>query len=331
MAAAPMADSASDAAPDVSGDPAAPPGAAAPSAESAATAMASAASPPRPSRPLDMRRDVVRLGERRGPFHDLYARLLRVRWSTLVLLLAAAYLSINTLFACIYLLAGDAIENADPGSFLDAFSFSVQTLATIGYGAMSPRGAIGHILVATESFLGLLAVALTTGLVFAKFARPRAAILFSRRCVVGPRNGRPCLMLRVANGRGSDIADASIRMTVLVSEVTQEGERLGRFHDLHLERSTSPLLLMTWLVIHPLDERSPLHRLGPDELRERRIQIFAAITGIDGIYHQTVYSYQLYTPDDIEFGARFADVLRELPDGRRELDLRKLHDILPLR
>jgi inward rectifier potassium channel len=278
-------------------------------------------------RALDTRLRVVRRGHRHGPFHDAYARLLRARWSTLILLLAGAYLATNTVFATLYLLVGDAIQSARPGSFLDAFSFSVQTLATIGYGAMSPRGIAGNAIVAAESFLGLFGLALTTGLVFSKFARPRGGFLFSRRAVVAPRNGVPCLMLRVANARGSEIADASIRVNALINEVSAEGERMGRFHDLHLQRSTSPVLLLSWLVIHEIDERSPLFGLSASDLRSRRIQIFTSVTGIDGAYGQTVYAFQIYAPDDVLFGVRFTDVVRELPDGRREIDLRKLHDV----
>jgi inward rectifier potassium channel len=269
---------------------------------------------------------VVRIGEPHGIFFDFYARLLRARWHRLILLFAGFYAVANAVFAALYLLAGDAIHNAEPGSFLDAFSFSVQTMATIGYGAMSPRGLAGNALVLVESFTGLLSLALATGIVFAKFARPRPGFLFSLRAVVGSRNGIPCLMLRVANSRGADIADASIRVTALMSETTAEGEALRRFRDLPLERDRTPLLLMSWLVIHPIDERSPLFGKPPAEWED--IQIYASVVGIDGVYGQTVYAYHLYTARDVIHGARFADVIRPLPDGRRELDLRKFHDVV---
>lgn len=266
------------------------------------------------------------MGDRRGLFFDFYARLLRARWPQVILLFALVYGVGNALFAGLYLAAGDAIQNARPGSFLDAFSFSVQTMATIGYGAMSPRGVAGNVLVLAESFVGLVALALATGIVFAKFARPRAGILFSRRAILAPRNGVPSLMLRLANGRGSDIADASVRVTALLSEVTREGEQLRRLHDLAVVRDRTPLLLMSWLVIHPIDEASPLH--GLSETAWKDVQIYANVTGIDGVYGQTVYAYHLYTPADVVRGGRFADVIRPLPDGRRELDLTKFHDVV---
>jgi inward rectifier potassium channel len=285
------------------------------------------APPPSPAPPpLDPHAQVVRLGDRQGLFFDFYARLLRARWHRVILLFALFYAVGNALFAGLYLLAGDAIQNARPGSFLDAFSFSVQTMATIGYGAMSPRGVAGNALVMVESFLGLVALALATGIVFAKFARPRAGILFSSRAVIAPRNGVPCLMLRVANARGSDIADASIRVTALLSEVTREGEAIRRLHDLALVRDRSPLLLMSWLVIHPIDEASPLHGLGEDGWKD--VQIYANVTGIDGVYGQTVYAYVFYPADRVVHGGQFADVIRPLPDGRRELDLTKFHDVI---
>lgn len=278
--------------------------------------------------PVDPHSQVIRIGDRKGLFFDVYARVLRASWYRVILLFAGCYAVANALFAALYLVAGDAIQNAAPGSFLDAFSFSVQTMATIGYGAMSPRGVVGNALVLVESFTGLVALALATGIVFAKFARPRAGILFSHRAVIGERNGVPCLMLRVANSRGSDIADAAIRVTALISEVTAEGEAMRRFHDLTLLRDKSPLLLMSWLVIHPIDQSSPLH--GKSEAEWQDIQIYANVTGIDGIYGQTVYAYHFYTAADIVRRARFADVIRQLPDGRRELDLRKFHDVVEL-
>lgn len=279
--------------------------------------------PPPP--PIDPHSLVVRVGDRRGLFFDFYARLLRAPWHRVILLFATFYAVANALFAALYLLAGDAIQNARPGSFLDAYSFSVQTMATIGYGAMSPRGVAGNALVLVESFTGLVALALATGIVFSKFARPRAGFLFSHRAVVAEHNGVMSLMLRVANARGSDIADAAVRVTALLSEVTAEGEAMRRFHDLALMRDRSPLLLMSWLIIHPIDEKSPLHGKAPADWED--IQIYASATGIDGIYGQTVYAYHLYTAAQLVRGGRFADVIRRLPDGRRELDLRKFHDV----
>jgi inward rectifier potassium channel len=171
-----------------------------------------------------------------------------------------------------------------------------------------------------------VALALATGIVFAKFARPRAGILFSDRAVIGDRNGVPSLMFRVANSRGSDIAGAEMRVTALLAEQTAEGEWMRRFHDLALVRDKTPLLLMSWLVMHSIDAASPLHGLSEEQWKD--VQIYANVTGIDGIYGQTVYAYHLYTDGDIARGARFADVIRILPDGRRELDLRKFHDVI---
>ena len=269
---------------------------------------------------------MVRVGERHGLFFDFYARLLRAPWHQVILLFAGFYAVANALFAGLYLLAGDAVQNARPGSFLDAYSFSVQTMATIGYGAMSPRGVAGNALVLVESFTGLVALALATGIVFSKFARPRAGILFSNLAIISEHNGVPSLMLRIANSRGSDIADAAVRLTALLSETTAEGQSMRRFHDLALVRDRSPLLLMSWLVIHPIDEKSPLHGKRGGDWQD--IQIYASVTGIDGVYGQTVYAYHLYIADHLVHGGQFADVIRRLPDGRRELDLRKFHDVV---
>jgi inward rectifier potassium channel len=275
--------------------------------------------------PPDLRSTIVRVGQERAYLRDLYALLLETKWRYLILMCAAAYFTVNASFALLYVESGDCILGAQPGSVFDAFFFSIQTLATIGYGTMSPNGVCGHVLVGVQSLVGLLSFAVVTGIVFAKFARPVAGVLFSKKAILTTRDGIPFLMFRVANARGSDIIQASIHVAALMDEVTREGHHMRRFYDLKLERSATPILLMSWLVMHRIDEQSPLYGKSRDDFAAGDISIMASITGMDGTFMQTVYSFTMYQHVDVIHGAEYEDVIRRLPDGRFELNLGKFH------
>jgi inward rectifier potassium channel len=269
-------------------------------------------------------------GRRQGLFSDVYAFLLTTSWKRLLLGFVAVYLLENTLFALLYLAGGDCIAGARPGSFADAFFFSVQTLSTIGYGELSPNGTWANLVVGVEAFASIVTAALATGIVFAKFARPTARVLWSNVAVVAPRDGRPCLMFRLANARGTEVVSASLRVSALLSYVTAEGERMRRFYDLALERESTPLFMLTWLVIHPIDENSPLYGLSSEDLHADKVRIGVTLTGIDGSLAQTVYAQHDFAPEHIVWGARFVDVLETLPDGRVKVDYSRFHDVVQL-
>ncbi len=288
--------------------------------------MPARANPPR-NATGELRRRVVRQGRRHRLFTDLYAFLLTTSWKRLLLGFAAVYLLENVVFALLYLARGGSIDGARPGSFTDAFFFSVQTLSTIGYGELSPHGNWGNLVVALEAFASIVTAALATGIVFAKFARPSARVLWSDVAVVGPRDGRPCLMFRLANSRGTEVVSASLRVSALLSYVTAEGERMRRFYDLKLERESTPLFILTWLVIHPIDEDSPLYGLSSEDMHADNVRIGAILTGIDGSLAQTVYAQHDFGPEHIVWGARFVDVLESLPDGRVKVDYSRFHDV----
>lgn len=281
-------------------------------------------------KPRDLRQRIVLAGRRRGVFTDVYAFLLGASWRRLVATFAVVYLALNTLFAVLYLAGGDAIHGAHPGSFWDAFFFSVQTLSTIGYGVLNPQGGFGNGLVVVEAFIEIMMIALATGLVFAKFSRPSARVVFSEVAVVGPRDGRPCLCFRVGNARGVELVEASVRVSVLLDEVTQEGESIRRFYDMELERRSTPVFMMSWLVIHPIDEASPLFGLSAEELVRRGAHIAVTLTGIDATFSQTVHARHDFNPEHIVWGARFVDVIEALPDGRVRLDFGKFHDVVSI-
>jgi len=268
------------------------------------------------------------MGVRTSPLRDAYHSLLTARWAQFFVLVLFAYLGANLLFASGYLAIGDGIEEARPGNFSDAFFFSVQTMATIGYGKMAPRGLAANLLVTLEALIGLLGLALVTGLVFAKFSRPTARVLFSRNMVITRFDGVPSLLLRIANERGNQIAEAQAHLVLMRTERTAEGEVVRRVHDLHLRRSQSAFFAFTWLLVHPITPDSPLHGETPESLREKDVDLVASMTGLDETLSQSVHARHAWTPDQILWNHHFADVVATLPDGRRAIDYRKFHDVV---
>ena len=274
------------------------------------------------------RSNLVKIGLRRALFSDLYASWLTSSWRRVFALVVALYLLINAVFALLYLLLG-GIENARPGSFADAFFFSVQTIATIGYGKMSPVTLPAHLLVTVESFCGLVGVALITGLMFAKFARPTARVLWSEVCVVAPQDGVPSLMLRVANARGNQVVEAQLRVGLMRSERTVEGELVRRMHDLRLVRSSSAVFALSWLAVHPIDEKSMLFGQTAESLKGSGVELYVSLTGLDETFNQTIHARRAYSADEILWGQRFIDIVGPLPDGRAAIDYNKFHGTKP--
>lgn len=275
-------------------------------------------------------RDVVRVGGESRRFDDLYHYLLGAPWGRVLGVVAAFYLGINATFATLYVLGGDCIAGARPGSFVDAFFFSVQTFSTIGYGVMAPKNAYASVLVTLEALVGLLGVAMATGLMFSKLSRPTSRVLFSDRMVIAPRGGVPCLMVRMANWRGNDIIEAALRISVLKAEITPEGERFRRFHDLKLLRGQTPLFTISWVAFHPIDDESPLKGETAESIRDGNMRFIVTLTGLDATYAQTIHARKFYEHDHIVWGARFADVMSNTPDGRLMIDFSKFHDVVPL-
>jgi inward rectifier potassium channel len=274
-------------------------------------------------------REILSIGLRTATLRDVYHSLLTTAWAQFFALVLVAYLGANLLFAAGYLAIGDGIEEARPGNFSDAFFFSVQTMATIGYGKMAPRGLAANLLVTLEALIGLLGLALVTGLVFAKFSRPTARVIFSQNAVISRFDGVPSLLVRMANERGNQIAEAQAHLVLLRTERTPEGEEIRRAHDLHLRRSHSAFFAFTWLVVHPITPDSPLHGETAESLKAKDIDLVASMTGLDETLSQSVHARHAWTPDQILWGHRFADVLVSLPDGRRAIDYRRFHDVEP--
>jgi inward rectifier potassium channel len=273
------------------------------------------------------RTNVVRLGIKHSPWQDLYHLLLTISWSWFFGLTLLAYIVANTLFAGLYLIGADNLANAQPGSFWDAFFFSVQTMATIGYGAISPKSFYANVIVSIEAMLGLLGVAVVTGLAFARLARPTARVLFSRVAVVTPYNGCPTLMFRTANQRSNQILEARLWVSLVRDEVTEEGYSMRRFYDLKLSRSQNPVFNLTWTAMHPIDQDSPLYGETPESLAEDATEIVVSLTGIDETVAQTVHARYSYMTREILWNTRFADLLAFTADGRRAIDFSRFHDV----
>jgi inward rectifier potassium channel len=269
---------------------------------------------------------VIRKGVNRFSWGDLYHLLLVLSWPQFLLAIFGLYIVSNILFAFLYLAGGDCIANARPGSFPDAFFFSVQTMATIGYGGMSPQTSYANAIVTIEALIGLLGVAMVTGLAFARFSLPSARLLFSKVAVIAPHNGIPTLMFRTANQRRNFVLEAEIRVTLVRNETTTEGQFMRRFYDLELVRSRTPIFALSWMVMHPITEKSLLYGVTPDSLVADEMEIIVTLTGIDETVSQTIHSRYSYTSQEILWNAHFVDIISKQTDGRRVIDYTRFHD-----
>ena len=272
-------------------------------------------------------RNVEVLGSKRPGFTDLYHRVLTMPIGGLLLVLAAAYLAINAVFALLYMVVPGSITNARPDSFLDAFFFSVQTLSTVGYGEKAPRGLYADSIVTVEAFVSLLNIAVTTGLVFARVSRPTARVMFSRNAIVTRFEGEPTLMFRAANQRGNQVLEAQVLVNVARQIVTAEGHAMRAFYDLPVVRSRSPLFLLSWTIMHRLDEASPLYGLTAETLRAEAAEIIVVLSGVDEAFAQRIHARHAYTADQILWDKQFVDILTLSPDGQRSIDYSKFHDV----
>jgi len=275
------------------------------------------------------RRVAVMKGQDKGRFLDFYHVMLTVSWLFFFLQLAAMFVAVNLIFALLYLAHPGSIANGRPGSFADAFFFSVQTLGTLGYGVMAPKTLWANLLVTAESFSGILTIALFTGIIFARFSRPIARVVFSNVAVVALFDGVPTLMFRAANQRGEFIVDAEVSVTLARQHPTREGVTMRRFQELKLERSKNSLFPLSWTVMHRIDETSPLYGLTNEEMLAQEMEIVVMLSGVDEIVADRIYARHAYWADEIIRDHRFVDVISLAPDGRRVVDLTRFHDTMP--
>ena len=279
---------------------------------------------------LDEYRATLTRSEVARPENNFYHWLLGTSWTSFLLLVIAVYLGANLLFAFAYLACGDgAITHAQPGSLLDVFFFSVQTMATIGYGRMTPVGSWPNAIVTFEAFFGIVYSALTTGLAFARFTRPTAGVRFSKVAVVGNHDGTRTLKFRVANDRSSHIVEAQLRLWLIAESMTSEGERYRRSIELALQRSESPVFSLTWTAMHSLDETSALNEYLGNSAIEQQWHLLITFTGYHESLANQVYARHVYLPRDVQQNATFIDIVTVLPDGGRVIDLSNFEKWVP--
>lgn len=279
---------------------------------------------------LDEYRATLSRSELARPENNFYHWLLGTSWGSFLLLVVCVYLGTNFIFAFAYLACGDgAITNTEPGSLLDAFFFSVQTMATIGYGRMTPVGHWANAIVTFEAFFGIVYSALTTGLAFARFTRPTAGVRFSKVAVIGSHDGIQTFKFRVANDRSSHIVEAQLRLWLIAESMTAEGERYRRSVELPLHRSESPVFSLTWTAMHSVDDASALKEyLGKTDI-ERQWHLLITFTGYHESLANQVYARHVYLPKDVQQNATFVDIVTVLPDGDRMIDLSNFDKWIP--
>ena len=272
----------------------------------------------------DGRFDIPGVDSWHSYWREPYYLMLTVPWWIFFLLTAIAYCGVNTLFALGYLLGGDCIAHADSGSFSDAFFFSVQTLASLGYGAMYPNTFYADILVTIEAWVGIISIAVMTGLVFAKFSQPTARVIFSKVATVNVHNGIPTLMMRTANQRHNQILEAQVRIYLMRDEITSEGEFMRRFYLLKLLRNQTPRFTLSWTIMHPIDETSPLWQATPESLAKTRSMLIISLNGIDQTVYQSLHATHTYSANEILWNHSFVNIFHEI-EGQRYIDFQFFH------
>ena len=279
--------------------------------------------------------DIVHIGRNAHWARDFYHQAVSASWPLFGAAVLVIYLAINAIFAFGYYLCGrgafdGAIAPDGWRRWMECFFFSVQTLGTIGYGKISPAAYSSNLLVTLEALVGLLSLAVVTGLVFSRFSRPSARVIFSDVALISPHDGIPSLIFRIANERKSQIVDASLQAHLLRNEQTAEGETYYTFNDLKLERSHSPFFTASWTVVHPIDQHSPLYGKTKEDLVSVDAQIIVSISGIVETFSQPVHARHSYNPDQIAWNHRFVDML-DWEDETLMIHLNRIHETEPMK
>lgn len=264
-------------------------------------------------------------------WRDTYHWILCLSWPRFVAFLLAVYVAINLVFAAAYALGGPCIGEMTPGSFPEAFFFSIETLATVGYGHMYPANLYGHVVVTAEIIIGMFWVAVITGLIFVRFARPTARIVFSNCLVIAPFDGRLSIMFRVANLRHTTMAEAEFRLIYSRDERVAEGEEIRRFYELKVYPERMISFPAALIIRHTIDEQSPLHGISPERLEKEDAFFVASTLSLELVMAASVQSAQDYAWDDVRFGERFVDVYTEREGGRLTVDYGRLNETEPVK
>jgi inward rectifier potassium channel len=279
---------------------------------------------------FNARRDGVSLQDRLSP----YQTLLTMSWPAFLTLFLGCYLAINGIFGAIYYFLGPTALSAPTlaplgGRFMLAFFFSVETFSTIGYGNILPNGLLSNIVVSLEAVVGILSVALATGLIFARFSRPILHVRFSDHAIIAPYRNQTALMFRLGNERRSELVNLIATVTFARFQHC-EGERMRSFDTLALERPGVLFFPLTWTIVHPIDEQSPLWGVTQEDLNTSQAEFLILLTATEETFSQVVHTRSSYTADEVRWGAKFGSVyVPPKRDGRVRVDLRQIDDVQP--
>jgi inward rectifier potassium channel len=275
-------------------------------------------------------RRFIATGLPRRPWYDLYHLFMTISWPRLFASYAGFFVLFNLAFAAAYSLEPDGIANLNPPGYWGRFFFSVETLATVGYGDMHPRTVYAHLIAAIEIFAGLMSLALITGMMFARFSRPTARILFARHAVIRPFDSRLTLMLRIANERQNVIMETSAQLRMIRDEHTEEGVHFRRIYDLALRRREQPVFVFGWNLLHDIDAASPLAGATPESLEASHAFLLVSVSGTDETTGQTIMARHMYPAAALRWNHSFVDILEPGDDGIDRFDYTKFHEVQPL-
>src|SRR5712675_1228359 len=274
-------------------------------------------------------REVIAEGVRLNFWADISHRCMTASWPAFIAGAALVFVVFNAVFAVFYWIGDQPVSNVPGGAYIDYLYFSIETLSTAGYGDMHPQTHYGHFIATIELFTGIFSMSLMTGLIFARFSRPSARLLFADSPVISDHEGQPTLMVRLANERHNVISNATARLWLFKNIVSKEGQQFRRFYELSLIRNESPALALSWTLFHAIDENSPLYGLNADDLEAMKVSLIVVVYGYDVVAAQTVHARKSYDYLDIRFGYRYAEILGTAEDGRLRVDYGRFHDTLP--
>jgi len=267
---------------------------------------------------------------RQNPFADLYHFFFSLTWPKFFIYIASIYFLTNIFFGILYFICGVDVVGDGHSTGLDRLRhcifLSIENMSSVDYSRAGPAGIGPDILMTIQAFLGLLTLAVITGLFYARFSRATARIIFSNKAIIAKHNGKLCFSLRIANERLNQIAEAHMSLHLTVNEVSLEGEHSRKFYDLKLEREHTPLFALSWTVRHYIDEHSPLYGMDEKKMREDQMGILASLTGIDETFSQPIIARHAYSMDDIVYNKRFKDII-ELHDKHVHINLKGIHDL----
>ena len=259
---------------------------------------------------------------------DFSHRCMTASWPAFIAGAATVFVAFNAFFAFFYWIGDQPISNVPGGAYIDYLYFSIETLSTAGYGDMHPQTHYGHFVATVELFTGIFSMSVMTGLVFARFSRPSARLLFAENPVISDHEGQPTLMVRLANERHNIISNATARLWLFKNIVSKEGQSFRRFYELPLSRNESPALALSWTLFHIIDEASPLYGFTAEDLEANNIALAVVVSGYDVVAAQTVHARKTYEHPDIRIGHRYAEILGTTEDGRLRVDYSRFHDTL---